>query len=86
MIHVAAKVAWYRPCVICSRGGISEVLMVGDYGGWLVGCVEGGYMGVIFRLHVSGVLRWNYAWSLNGCDLGLNHGCFWDISEWTLAE
>ena len=27
-----------------------------NYYGWLVGCLEGGFMGVIFKPHIAGTL------------------------------
>ena len=51
-------------------------MMVVDYDGWLVGCVEGSSMGVNFKGRVAGVLSWSYDWAVNGCELRSKHGYF----------
>ena len=67
--------------VWCELGaGRLEVVMVGDWNGWQVGCVEGGSFGLSFETDWYWGNLMSFYWAVTGCVLGSVHGGFLEQS------
>ena len=49
---------------------------MGDWNGWLVGCVEGGSLVLSFKTAWYWGNLLDFAWAVTGCVLGASHGGF----------